>query len=133
MKQVSMVFSYLILLAAVVMFIWGSLGFLEYFTGITPLVQLQNPTFPRSTQFIHWLLIFSSGGIYLIGYFTRWKHTPFTMAVIYAMLATLCAVETFDFMTNPGRYGSFIRECIGYVGISIYLFRSQRMRTHFGR
>jgi hypothetical protein len=133
MKYVSMVFCYLLLLAGFVMFAWGGLGFLEYFTGMTPLVPLQNPTFPRGTQFIHWLLISASGTIYLAGYFTRWKHTPFAMVVIYAMLATLCAVETFDFMTKPGRYGSFIRECIGYVGISIYLFRSQRMRTHFGQ
>ena len=133
MKYISMVLSYLLLLAGLVMLIWGSLGFLEYLTGITPLVPLQNPTFLRGTQFIHWLLISTSGAIYLIGYFVRWKHTPFAMVVIYAMLATLCAVETFDFMTNPGRYGSFISECIAYVGISLYLFRSQRMRSHFGR
>ena len=68
-----------------------------------------------------------------MGYFTKWKNTPFAIVIIYAMLATLCAVETFDFMSNPGRFGSFIRECIAYVGISIYLFRSLRMRSHFGR
>lgn len=133
MEKVSVVFSYLILLAAAVMFAWGSLGFIEYFFAVAPLRPLQNPTFPKGTQFVHWLLIFSSGSIYLVGYFTRWKNTPFAMAIVYAMLATLCAVETLDFMTNPGRYGDFIRECIAYVGISIYLFRSQRMRSHFGR
>ena len=133
MKYVSMVFSYLLLLAGFVMLPWGILGFLEYFTGVAPLAPLQNPTFPRGTQFIHWLLISASGGIYLAGYFTKWKHTPFAMVVIYAMLATLCAVETFDFMTNQGRHGSFVQECVGYIVISVYLFRSQRMRTHFGR
>ena len=133
MKHVSMVFSYFLLLAAFVMFAWGGLGFLEYFFGIAPLMPLQNPTFPKGTQFLHWLLILASGSIYLIGYFARWRSTPFAMVIIYAMLATLCAVETFDFMTNPGRFGSFIFECIAYVGISIYLFHSQRMRSHFGR
>jgi hypothetical protein len=126
-----MVFSYLILLAAIAMTTWGFFGFLEYYTGLA-VIPLQNPTFPKGTQFVHWLLIFSSGTIYLAGYFTRWKGTPFAMVVLYAMLATLCAVETFDFMKNPGRHGDFIRECIMYVGISIYLFRSQRMRSHFG-
>lgn len=133
MKQISMIFSYLILLYAIVMAAWGILGFLGYFFGITPLGTLNNPTFPAGTQLIHYLLIFSSGAIYLTGYFSKWKHTPFAMVVIFAMLATLCSVETFDFMENPGRYFSFVVECLMYIGISIYLFRSQRMRTHFGR
>ena len=133
MKYLSLIFSYLLLLGALVMLVWGVLGFLEYLFGFAPFLPLQNPTFPKGTQLLHWLLITSSGAIYLAGYFARWRYTPFAMVVIYAMLATLCAVETFDFMQNPGRYGSFVRECIMYVIISIYLFRSQRMRARFGR
>ncbi len=133
MKQVSIVFSYLILVASFVMLSWGILGFLEYFFTIAPLMPLQNPTFPKGTQFIHWFLISLSGGVYLLGYFSKWKYTPLAMIVIYAMLATMCFIQTFDFMKNLSRYTDFIRECIYYVIISTYLIRSRRMQTHFGR
>lgn len=133
MRQVSIIFSYLLLLAATVMLSWGVLGFLEYFFEIAFLVPLQNPTFPKGTQFIHWFIITSSGGVYLMGYFTKWKYTPLAMIVIYAMLATMCFIQTFDFMTNASRYTDFVRECIFYVVISVYLLRSQRMQKHFGR
>ena len=45
---------------------------------------------------------------------------------------SLCAIETFDFMVNPGRYAAFARECAYYIVISIYLLRSRRMRERFG-
>ena len=125
-------FSYLIVLAATVMLGWGVLGFLEYLTGLAPLMPLQNPTFPAGTQFVHWTLITLTGGTLLAGYFLRWSHTPVAMTVLFASLATLCAIETFDFMENPSRHTDFMRECIYYVIMSIYLFRSKRMRDRFG-
>ena len=125
-------FGYVLILAASVMLGWGTLGFLEYFTGLAPLVPLQNATFPGGTQFLHWLLITLSGSVFLTGYFLRWRYTPLAMIVLYAAIATLCAIETFDFMENPGRYWDFARECTYYVLISIYLVRSRRMRERFG-
>ena len=133
MKQVSTVFSYLLLIVAIIMLSWGILGFFEYFWGLAPLMKLQNPTFPKGTQFLHWVLITLTGSVYIVGYFSKWKYTPLAMIVIYAMLATMCFIQTFDFMTNPSRYADFVRECIYYVIISVYLIRSQRMRSHFGR
>ena len=132
-NRLSQGFSYLLILAASVMFGWGTLGFLEYFTGLAPLMPLQNATFPDGTQFIHWLLIILSGSVFLIGYFLRWSYTPVAMIVLYAALATLCAIETFDFMENPSRYTDFMRECTYYILISIYLLRSTRMRERFGQ
>ena len=133
MKYVSALFSCVILLAAVVMFGWGALGMVEYLFQFAPLMPLQNANFPAGTQLIHWILITSSGGVYLAGYATRWRHTPFAMAILFAMLTTLCAVETFDFMTRPDRYAAFTREMIYYILIVVYLHRSKRMRSHFGR
>ena len=130
--RLSQGFSYLLIFAATIMLGWGTLGFLEYFTGLAPLVPLQNATFPGGKQFIHWLLITLSGAVFLTGYFLRWRYTPLAMIVLYAALATLCAVETFDFMENPSRYWDFARECTYYVLISIYLVRSGRMRERFG-
>ncbi len=132
-NRLSQGFSYLMIFAASVMLGWGTLGFLEYFTGLAPLMPLQNSTFPSGTQFVHWLLITLSGSTFLIGYFSRWRYTPVAMIVMYASLATMCSIQTFDFMENPSRYADFARECAYYVIMSIYLFRSDRMRERFGR
>ncbi len=132
MDRLSQGFSYLLLLAASIMLGWGVLGFIEYFTGVTPPFPLQYAIFPSGIQFIHWLLITLSGSVLLIGYAVRWRYTPLAMIPIFAALATLCAVETFDFMQNPSRYWDLVRECAYYVLISIYLLRSKRMRARFG-
>ncbi|MDE0097626.1 MAG: hypothetical protein OXN16_08450 [Gammaproteobacteria bacterium] len=133
LNRLSQGFSCLIVVASMVMLGWGLLGFLEYFTGLAPLMPLQNATFPGGTQFVHWLLITLSGGTFLAGYSARWGYTPIAMIVLFASLATLCAVETFDFMENESRYADFVRECIYYVITSIFLFRSKRMRDRFGK
>ena len=133
MKIVSLIFSYLILLAACVMAAWGTLGFLEYFTGIAPVMPLQNQTFPKGTQFIHWFLISLSGYTYIIGYFYRWKYTPNVMVFLYGCLATMCFIQTFDFMVREDRYTSYVNEVFNYIIISIYLFKSKRMKHHFGK
>ncbi len=132
LDRLSQGFSYLIVLAASVMLGWGVLGFLGYFTAAAPLMPLQNPTFPAGTQFVHWTLITLSGATFLVGYFSRWSYTPLAMIVLFASLATLCAIQTFDFMENQSRYWDFARECIYYIIMSVYLLRAKRMRDHFG-
>ncbi len=126
-------FSYLIVFASIIMLGWGLLGFLEYFTGLAPLMPLQNPTFPGGTQVVHWVLITLSGATFLAGYFLRWRYTPIAMLVLFASLATMCAIQTFDFLENPDRYRNFVMECINYIIVSTYLFRSNRMRDRFGQ
>ena len=133
MKHASALLSYLILLASLTMSVWGVLGFIEYFSGYAPLMPLQNQNFPAGTQFIHWVLITASGLTYLFGYWVRWQYTPSAMVVLFACLITMCFIQTFDFMTRPDRYTAFAREAFYYVLISVYLFRSSRMRAHFQR
>ena len=62
--RLSQGFSYLLIVVATVMFGWGTLGFLEYFTGLDPLIPLQYATFPAGIQFVHWLLITLSGSVF---------------------------------------------------------------------
>lgn len=131
-QTLSQGFSYLIVLASIIMLCWGLLGFLEYFTGLAPLMPLQNPTFPLGMQTIHWILITLSGATFLTGYAVRWRFTPVAMLVLFASLATMCAIQTFDVLQNPDRYRNFVMECINYTIISTYLLRSHRMREHFG-
>lgn len=130
--RLSQGFEYLVVFASIIMLLWGLLGFLEYFTGYAPLLPLQNATFPRGTQTIHWILITASGGTFLVGYFQGWSGTPIAMAILFASLATMCAIQTFDFMEAPDRYRRFTNECINYIIISIYLFKARRMQERFG-
>lgn len=132
-KTLSRIFSLLLILAALIMLSWGLLGFLEHFAGFAPLMPLQNETFPIGMQTLHWVLITVSGATFLAGYTLRWRYTPIAMLVMFTALATMCAVQTFDMLQNPDRYRNFVVECINYTLISIYLFRSQRMRGRFGR
>lgn len=132
-NRLSQGFEYLIVLASLIMLGWGLLGFLEYFTGMAPLMPLQNPTFPAGMQTIHWVLITASGATFLTGYVLRWPYTPIAMLVMFTALATMCAVQTLDMLENLDRYRNFVQECINYIIISIYLFRSHRMQDRFGR
>ncbi len=133
MKYLSHGFEYLIVLASVIMLGWGILGFLEYYTGLAPLVPLQNVTFLPGMQALHWILITASGAAFLVGYVLRCRFTPIAMLVMFTALATMCAVQTFDMLENPDRYRNFAQECVNYIMSSIYLFRSERMRGRFGR
>ncbi len=116
--RLSQGFSYLIILASTIMLGWGLLGFLEYFTGLAPLMPLQNSTFPVGMQTLHWILITASGATFLAGYFMRWSFTPIAMLVMFTALATMCAVQTFDMLETPDRYRNFVQECINYIVIS---------------
>lgn len=133
MKIASLIYSYILLASSVVFCFWGTFGFIEYFSGRPILIALQNPNFPAGTQFIHWVLVSLKGFVFLGGYLKRWKYTPNVMVVIYASLATMCFIQTFDFMTRDDRYISYVGELTSYTIASIYLFRSKRMQGHFGR
>ena len=64
---------------------------------------------------MHFVAIFSSGAVFLTGYFTRWHGTPLAMVVCFTALASLCSIETLDFLTNSDRYIRFAQEVFYYV------------------
>ena len=132
-QRLSQGFEYVIVFASVIMLGWGVLGFLEYFTGLAPVMPLQNATFPLGMQTLNWIGITASGATFLVGYVLRWRFTPIAMLVMFSALATMCAVQTFDMLETPDRYRNFVQECFNYIIISVYLFRSKRMQDRFGR
>jgi len=121
-----------IIAIAAFLLVWGVLGMFEYVTGTPAVVLLQHPAYPAGLQFLQWTLLIAFGASFLIGYATRWPYTPLAVIVTFAMLAAMCFIQTFDFLTNDFRYLAFVMECIAYVVISIYLLRSERMRLRFG-
>lgn len=125
MKYVSITFRNLIMVYAIAMLVWGVLGFIEYFTNFYMIVTLQNGDFPKGTQFLHWLLITLCGFVYIYGDMSKWRHTPVAMSVIFGMMASMCFIQTFDFMTNSYRYLLYVMECFLYILISSFLFLSR--------
>lgn len=132
-KQVDNVMPYLLLIISAVLTVWGALGLLEYFVPAVVL-GFQDENFPAGLQFLHFLAIFATGAIFLGGYLTRWRNTPFATIIMYAVLATLCFVETVDFEafgSGPTRFIPMTVEYVAYVCLSAYLLRSSTMRRHF--
>jgi hypothetical protein len=105
---------------------WGLLGLLEYALPALGL-GLQNSGFPDGLQFLHFFAIALTGTIFVLGYLRRWPPTPHATITMYAVLATLCFVETIDF----GAFGGGVTgvaimlvEFALYIGLSTYLIRS---------
>ena len=132
MRFLSKVYMMLLLLAAIGMLIWGLAGFFEYFTGIVPIIGLQNAAYPDGVQFVHWLLITIAGGLFLFGYVTQWKWTPIAMILVYSNLAVLCTIQTFDFMSAQWGYPQYFTEMVMYIIHSLFLLFSPLSRSHFG-
>ncbi|MEM6662764.1 MAG: hypothetical protein AAF666_11380 [Pseudomonadota bacterium] len=131
-ERASAAASYALLLIFTALLVWGVLGFVEYLFGLTLIAPLQNANFPPAVQFMHWAALTTAGTIYLAGYALRWRQTPFAMIAVFAMLWTMCVIETFDFMTAGHRYLVFVAECILYPAIAAFLLKSRRMIRHFG-
>lgn len=133
MSQIGKLFPYVLVLISVVLTGWGALGLLEYFFSAASL-GLQNANFPDGLQFLHFAAILATGAIFLGGYVMRWRHTPFATVVMYAVLATLCFIETVDFQAfgrGPTRFIPMVMEYVAYIGLSAYLLRSSTMHRHF--
>ncbi|MEM7188021.1 MAG: hypothetical protein AAF439_00285 [Pseudomonadota bacterium] len=112
---------------------WGLLGLLEYALPSAKL-GLQDSSFPAGLQFLHFFALVLTGAIFVFGYLTQWPHTPFATITMYAVLATLCFIETIDF----GAFGGgttgvmiLIAEFALYLGLSTYLLRSDRIKSRF--
>lgn len=114
---------------------WGGLGLLEYvFPAVT--LGLQDSNFPPGLQFIHFFAIALTGSIFLFGYLKRWPATPHATITMYAVLATICFIETIDFGAFGGGATAVMimtTEFALYVALSAYLLRSSAIRRHFDR
>lgn len=123
----------ILLIISAVLTGWGVAGLLEYsFSSIE--IGLQNEKFPAGLQFLHFFSILVTGTVFIVGYIKRWRYTPFATVVLYAVLATLCFIETVDFEAfggGPTRFIPMTVEFIAYIGFSAYLLRSPVMHRHF--
>ncbi len=132
MSLLSKAFSYVLIFMASFAFFGGSAGFLDYFLQYAPNINWQKPLYPEWLQVARWTIGIASGGVFLFGYFLKWSLTPLAMVVVLTLLAGQCAIGTFSYIKQPALYISFVFECLVYIGICSYLFRSKLMVERFG-
>lgn len=113
----------LLLVVHFALLLWALVGLAEWFVASVPWPRLSNVLFPQWLLLWHWLAILAASAIFLGGYFRCWPFTPKAMVPAYAMMAAVCVVETFGFLTHPLRFVAMALEFSAYIGISIALRR----------
>lgn len=122
---------YILILIHAFLLIWSVGGFLEMMLPEVPWKPYTNPAFPTWVLIIHWSsVLFASIG-FLYGYFNHWGLTPQLMAVAYGLMALVCIVETFGYMTSDTKYLAMGMEFIAYTVILFLLFKSKYFTDHF--
>ena len=112
--------------------LWAAAGLVELVTPAPPWPAVRNPELPDGLLVVHWLAMLGAGSVFLVGYLTRWPATPKVMAAAYAGLATICAVETFGYLTNESRFVNMGVEYAAYA-ILIALLHNAPLKNRFGR
>jgi hypothetical protein len=108
--------------------LWAAVGFVEWFWATTPWPRITNPLFPRGVLLLQWGLSLAAAVLFVGGYARRWSRTPTAMAVVYAAMALVCAVETFSYMHGTSRFVAMTAEYVAYAGILIFLHRTPYFR-----
>lgn len=108
--------------------IWALAGFAEFFSSDVPWPRLSNPLFPDHILLAQWSAVLVCSLVFVIGYLTRRRWLPIAMAAIYAVMAGICAAETFGYLIHDGRFLAMGAEYVIYVAILLFLFRTWRSR-----
>ncbi len=115
---------YLLILIHLFLLAWSVGGFSELIFSSVPWTPFTNQDFPKWWLPVHWgSVLFASSG-FLYGYFTHWSKTPQFMMVAYGLLALVCAIETFGYMTSQTKYIAMASEYVAYTIILWLLFKT---------
>jgi hypothetical protein len=113
--------------------LWAIVGFAEWFAPETPWPRVSNELFPGTILFMQWALTLGAAIVFIGGMARRWPYTPAAMTGIYGAMATLCAVQTFEYMQGELRFVAMGLEYVAYAGILGFLFRSNRFERQIPR
>jgi hypothetical protein len=113
--------------------LWAVGGSLELILPKVFWKPFTNPEFPVWVLVIHWESVLFASISFIYGYLAQWSKTPLMMAVAYAMMAMVCAIETFGYMTSKTKYLAMTAEYVAYAVILILLFRSQYFTSYFNK
>jgi hypothetical protein len=131
-RDLARLFAALLLLVHAGLGAWAVVGFAELLLADVPWTRISNPELSRPMLLVHWTLIGSAAIVFVVGYLSRWRRTPVAMLGIYAAMALVCAYQTLFVLSNEGRFVAMAIEYTEYTVISLFLWRSELMRTRFG-
>jgi hypothetical protein len=116
-----------LVLVHAVLGLWALVGLAELVID-APWPPLSNPELPPWLLAIHFTAMLATAALFVAGYATRARATPTAVLAAYGVLATICFVETFFFLTNELRFASMAIEYATYAAILWLLFRTLRER-----
>ncbi len=116
---------YILILVHGFLFLWSTGGFLEMILPKVLWKPYTNPEFPTWVLIIHWSSVLFASVSFLYGYFSQWSKTPQVMAVAYGLMASVCIIETFGYMTSKTKYLAMGSEFLIYTVILLLLFKSK--------
>lgn len=111
--------------------IWSLGGFLEMILAEVPWKPFTNPEFPDWLLVFHWGTVLFAAVSFSYGYIANWSHTPLMMTVAYLLMAIVCVVETFGYMTDSTKYMAMAAEFIAYISILLLLYKSDYFVNYF--
>ena len=110
---------------------WAIGGFIEMILPKVPWKPFTNPDFPFWVLIIHWSSVLFASVSLLYGYFSQWNKTPQIMTVAYGLMALVCIIETFGYMTSKTKYLAMSGEFLTYTIILLLLFKSKYFISYF--
>ena len=108
--------------------LWAIVGFAELLAPSVPWPELSNPLFSTPMLLFHWTAIAAAAVTFLSGWFARWRLLPWAMAVCYAFMAAVCAVQTVFVLVHDSRFVDMALEYAAYLAILAWLFFSPLVR-----
>jgi hypothetical protein len=123
--------AYALVLIHTVLLGWAMGGIAEMITPHIPWKPYTNPAFPHWVLILHWGSVSIASLGFLLGYATHWTKTPLFMTMAYGLMALVCVIETFGYMTNSTKYMAMGAEFAAYIVILLLLFKSDHFTGHF--
>ncbi len=126
------ILGYILLTIHFLLFFWAVGGFIEMIFDNVPWKPFTNPEFPFWVLVIHWGSVLFASVSFIYGYLAHWNKTPQIMTIAYGLMALVCIIETFGYMTSKTKYIAMGAEFMAYIIILFLLFKSSYFINHFG-
>lgn len=130
-ERIAIGLGWLLVLVHVLLAVWAVVGLAEMVFADVPWPRVSNELFPAPVLLAQWLSILVASFFYIAGYLRRSRYTPYAMAAAYAIMAAVCAVETFGYMISDKRFLAMALEYLAYAAILVFLFVNPAMRQRF--
>ncbi len=111
---------------------WAAAGFAELAFAVTPWPRLSNPLFSTGMLVLQWSVVAAAAATYLAGYVLSWPRLREAMAGWYAVMAAICAWQTFFILEHETRFLAMALEYAEYLAILAWLWLSPHAAARVG-